>query len=58
MLEKLLVFVEEYSMEAALELLLPKMLDGTDYQIICFQCKDDLLKQLPVRLKGYSIMDA
>ncbi|HRF91475.1 MAG TPA: DUF4276 family protein, partial [Desulfobacter postgatei] len=54
MLEKLIVFVEEYSMEAVLEILLPGMLDGIDYQIIRFQCKDDLLKQLPARLKGYS----
>ncbi|WP_319576565.1 DUF4276 family protein [uncultured Desulfobacter sp.] len=54
MLEKLIVFVEEYSMEAALHILLPGMLDGADYQIIRFQCKDDLLKQLPARLKGYS----
>ena len=54
MLEKLIVFVEEYSMEAALDILLPGMLEGADYQIIRFQCKDDLLKQLPARLKGYS----
>ena len=54
MLEKLIVFVEEYSMEAALELLLPKMLGGVEFQIIRFQCKPDLLKQLPARLKGYS----
>jgi len=54
MLGKLIVFVEEYSMEIALELLLPKMLGEIDYQIIRFQCKDDLLKQLPIRLKGYS----
>ncbi len=54
MLEKLIVFVEEYSMEAALDILLPSMLDGAEHQIIRFQCKDDLLKQLPSRLKGYS----
>ena len=40
-------------MEAALEVLLPKMLGDMAYQIIRFQCKDDLLKQLPIRLKGY-----
>ena len=53
MLEKLIVMVEEPSMEAALEGLLPKMLGDIDFQIIRFQCKDDLLKQLPDRLKGY-----
>ncbi|MDY0361729.1 MAG: DUF4276 family protein [Desulforegulaceae bacterium] len=54
MLEKLIVFVEEYSMEAALEIILPKILVDIDFQIIRFQCKDDLLKKLPVRLRGYS----
>ena len=44
MLEKLIVFVEEYSMEVALEHLLPKLLDATDFEIRRFQCKDDLLK--------------
>lgn len=53
MLEKLIVMVEEPSMEAALELLLPKMLGDIEFQIIRFQCKDDLLKQLPARLHGY-----
>lgn len=53
MLEKLIVMVEEPSMEAALELLLPKMLGNIEFQIIRFQCKDDLLKQLPSRLSGY-----
>jgi hypothetical protein len=54
MLEKLIVFVEEYSMEAALEHLLPKLLGDIEFQIIRFQCKDDLLKQAPDRLKGYA----
>jgi len=54
MLEKLIVFVEEPSMEAALELLLPKLLGDVEFQIIRFQCKDDLLKRTPERLKGYS----
>jgi hypothetical protein len=53
MLEKLIVMVEEPSMEAALELLLPKMLGDIEFQIIRFQCKDDLLKQLPAPLHGY-----
>ncbi len=54
MLEKLIVFVEEYSMEAALEWLLPKLLGDIEFQIIRFQCKDDLLKKSPDRLRGYA----
>lgn len=54
MLEKLIVFVEEYSMEVALEQLLPKLLGDIEFQIIRFQCKDDLLKNAPNRLKGYA----
>lgn len=54
MLEKLIVFVEEYSMEAALDKLLPKLLGDVEFQIIRFQCKDDLLKNAPDRLKGYA----
>lgn len=54
MLEKLIVFVEEYSMEAALERILPKLLGDVEFDIFRFQCKDDLLKHLPNRLKGYS----
>lgn len=55
MVEKLIVFVEEYSMEAALELLLPQLADGIERQIIRFQCKSDLLKQLSARLRGYRL---
>lgn len=54
MLEKLIVLVEEPSMEAALEQLLPTMLGGCEFQIIRFQCKDDLLNKAPERLKGYA----
>ena len=49
MLDKLIVLVEEPSMEMALEHLLPKMLAGADFHIIRFQCQDDLLKNLPDR---------
>lgn len=52
--EKLIVFVEEYSMEAALEQLLPKLLGEVEFQVIRFQCKDDLLKKAPDRLRGYA----
>ena len=54
MLEKLIVLVEEPSMEVALEQLLPKMLPDAAFEIRRFQCKDDLLKNLPQRLRGYS----
>jgi hypothetical protein len=54
MLEKLIVFVEEPSMKVALEHFLPKLMVGTDFEIRRFLCKDDLLKNLPDRLRGYS----
>lgn len=53
MLEKLFVLVEEPSMEAALEILLPKMLGAVEFKIRRFQCKNDLLKHLPDRLRAY-----
>jgi hypothetical protein len=54
MLEKLIVFVEEWSMEACLEQLLPGLLGAAEFQIIRFQCKHDLLKKMPNRLKAYA----
>lgn len=49
------VLVEEPSMEEALQRLLPKMLSpGVSAEIRQFQCKDDLLKQLPQRLAAYA----
>ena len=54
---KLILLVEEPSMEAALDILLPRMLgqdSDTKIDIVRFQCKDDLLKKLPERLRGYS----
>lgn len=54
MLEKLIVFVEEPSMEVALHQLLPKLINDADFEIRRFQCKDDLLKNLPDRLRAYS----
>lgn len=54
MLEKLMIFVEEISMEAALEQLMPKLLLDAEFEIFRFQCKDDLLKNLPARLRAYS----
>ncbi len=54
MLEKLIVFVEEYSMETVLEQLLPKLLGEIEFQIVRFQCKNDLLQHAPDRLKAYA----
>jgi len=47
--------VEEPSMEAALQNLLPQMLpQGSVFNIVTFQGKFDLLRKLPDRLRGYS----
>lgn len=46
--------VEEPSMEAFLRELLPHLLGAVHFEIRTFQCKDDLLKRLPDRLRGYS----
>jgi hypothetical protein len=48
------VLVEEPSMEAALRLLLPRVLGRISFRIFTHQCKDDLLKRLPDRLRGFS----
>jgi Domain of unknown function (DUF4276) len=49
------VMVEEPSMEAALRVLLPKILGNLSFQCYSHLCKDDLLKQLPQRLRGYAL---
>lgn len=41
-------------MEAALRVLLPRVLGGLSFQVHPHQCKNDLLKRLPARLEGYS----
>ncbi len=46
--------VEELSMESFLRGLLPCLLGGIPFEIRTFQCKDDLLKRLPQRLRGYA----
>lgn len=46
--------VEEASMEAALGELLPRVLGRVGFTIHTYQCKDDLLKRLPDRLRGYA----
>jgi len=46
--------VEEQSAEAALRLLVPKILGpDVEFRVIRFQCKQDLLSNLSGRLKGY-----
>lgn len=46
--------VEEPSAEAFLDGLLRRLLGTVSYSIYPFQCKDELLKRLPDRLRGYS----
>ncbi|MFC1960780.1 DUF4276 family protein, partial [Chloroflexota bacterium] len=46
-------FVEEESMEIALEILLPKIIGDVDFAIRTFDGKYDLLRELPRRLRGY-----
>jgi len=49
------LLVEEESAEAALRVLLPKLLKhGVYYEIRLFQGKPDLLGRLPERLRGYA----
>ena len=46
--------LEEPSAEAALEIILPKILSANIYfTCYAFEGRDDLLKKLPVRLTGY-----
>lgn len=48
------VLVEEPSAEAALQILLPKMLADATFAIHAFPCKDALLMRLSGRLRGYA----
>lgn len=48
------LLVEDASTEAMLNELLPRILTHTTFAIKSFQGKQDLLGQLPTRLKGYS----
>ena len=48
------VIVEEPSMEAALRVLLPRMLGDVTHEVYAHTCKDELLKRLPERLRGYA----
>lgn len=53
MVERLIALVEEESAEAALNLLLPKLLPDSEIQVIQFQGKQDLLQNLLPRLRGF-----
>jgi hypothetical protein len=46
--------VEEQSQEEVLRQLLPRMLGGLSFEVYSHLCKDDLLKRLPERLRGYA----
>lgn len=48
------VLVEELSMESALRVIIPKMIDDATFEVYPHQCKSDLLKNLPNRLRGYA----
>jgi hypothetical protein len=52
-IEHVEVLVEEPSMEAALLILLPQLLGTISFRVHPFQCKQELLSQLPERLRGY-----
>jgi hypothetical protein len=52
--ERLEIFVEEPSMEAALRSMLPRWLGAIDFEIYTHEGKDDLLAKLPARLRAYS----
>lgn len=47
------LLVEDSSMEAALRLLLPKILRNLSFEIYQHQCKSGLLLRLPQRLRSY-----
>jgi hypothetical protein len=51
--EHLEILVEEPSMETALRLLLPKIIEYASFEIYPHQCKEELIARLPQRLRGY-----
>jgi hypothetical protein len=53
-IEHVEILVEEPSMEAALRLLVPKVLGQLSFEIHSYQGKADLLSCLPARLRGYA----
>jgi hypothetical protein len=51
--EHIELLVEETSMEAALRLILPKILGDLSFEVFPHQSKNELLIRLPQRLRGY-----
>ncbi|MCC6364869.1 MAG: DUF4276 family protein [Bryobacterales bacterium] len=41
-------------MEAALQVIVPKIIGDLSFQIYTYECKQDMLRKLPQRLKGYA----
>lgn len=52
-IQRIEVLVEEPSMEAALLMLLPQILGEISFRVHPFQCKQELLSNLPARLRAY-----
>jgi hypothetical protein len=52
--EHIEVLVEEPSMEAALRIILPKILNAVSFEVYPHRCKNELLTRLPARLQGYA----
>jgi hypothetical protein len=52
--EHIEVLVEELSMEAALRVLMPRIVGTTSFEVHSHQGKSDLLARLPSRLRGYA----
>jgi hypothetical protein len=48
------IFVEEPSMKAALQVLVPSIAPDLSFDVFAYQGKADLLSKLPNRLRGYS----
>jgi len=48
------VLVEEPSAEAALRILLPRILGAVSFEVYQHTCKHELMKRLPQRLRGYA----
>lgn len=53
-IEHIHFIVEEPSMEMFLRALLPRILGEKTFEVFGFRSKDELLRHLPARLKGYS----
>ena len=58
-MKNLVIFTEEMSAKVMLESLLPQILPGETYSFFCvaFEGKQDLEKQLPIKLRGWRTPD-